>query len=167
MGFEKAETNNTIMSSTETFLFLHGNSTSSKIFEKLIKHFPDNIITYCTDNIGHGNDSLEFEPTMANQINALKKYIFEKSINFSNLHVIGHSLGGHIAIQLCANMETTPKSLHLIGTPPTSLKKIEGVEQWTPSDKVAAVFHLSPCRRHRKHPYSRSLCRLGALWRWN
>jgi pimeloyl-ACP methyl ester carboxylesterase len=120
----------------ETIVFIHGNSHSSRTFEHQFKsqELSDYRII-ALDLPGHGLSSKSeiytipfFSEILANFIEELqiKKYI-----------LIGHSLGGHIAIESLD--KTTPKGIAIFGTPPVK-EKFEPQLCFQPKEELGLIF---------------------------
>lgn len=99
----------------DTVIFIHGNSHSLKTFEH---QFSDrNLNKYrliALDLPGHGDSSRSNDYTIPAFAELLSSFIKEKAL--SNYILVGHSLGGHIAIESID--VSTPKGILLFGTPP-------------------------------------------------
>lgn len=99
----------------KTLLFLHGNSHSLKTFSKQIGC--ENLNQYrliLWDIPGHGESSRDGNYSLKHFADILSKFIQE--LNLEKVIVVGHSLGGHLAINLLKY--TRPLGLVLFGTPP-------------------------------------------------
>lgn len=81
----------------KTIVFIHGNSTSSKIFNNAKEHLIDfNVLTL--DLPGHGNNKNNYSEF---SLNLFRNFVLEKLNKIqSDIFLVGHSLGGHIAVEL-------------------------------------------------------------------
>lgn len=99
----------------KTLLFLHGNSHSLKTFTKQIDSGVfDQYRLILLDLPGHGESSQNGNYSLRHLAEILNKFIQE--LNLKKIIVIGHSLGGHLAINLLKHV--SPLGLILFGTPP-------------------------------------------------
>ncbi len=104
-------------------IFIHGNSLSSKVFDKqlnndLFKNY--RLISF--DLQGHGNSEKSKNPETQYCIQAYIETLLGviKQLDLKNPIIVGHSLGGHIAIN-ALNKITDIKALAIFGTPPFKL----------------------------------------------
>ena len=95
-----------------SLIFLHGNSSSSKEWEKVVKILSNSYRCYNWNLFGHDGHQSILEPSLSSQATFLNERI-EKEIK-NDYILIGHSLGGHVAIQMAA--QKLPKALITIGT---------------------------------------------------
>jgi len=101
-----------------TVVFIHGNSLSAKTFEKQIG-FSTKYNTLFIDLPGHGKNNLSHFSEKDFCLEAYVNYTLEK-INASNAKsvvLVGHSLGGHIAIEVAPKLKNV-KGILIFGTPP-------------------------------------------------
>lgn len=116
-------------------LFLHGNSHSLKSFSKqmespLLKDFR----LVFVDLPGHGESTKGSEYSIKIFAQILSEFI--KILEINNFIIAGHSLGGHVGINLL-NSGIRPRGLFLFGTPP--LKNPFDVAAFLPNSKVSAM----------------------------
>lgn len=98
-----------------TILFIHGNSQSSRSFiNQLNASIFSNFHLIAIDLLGHGESS----PAKLYSLTYLGQKISEfiSLLGLTDVFLVGHSLGGHVAIQSLNFF--TPKRLFLFGTPP-------------------------------------------------
>lgn len=100
-------------------LMLHGNSLSKEIFkEQINSSLFGNYRMIAIDLPGHGDSQI-------NNVNLTLKYCIELIIEFigtlkiDHAILVGHSLGGHLAIQITKQIKSI-QGLFLYGTPPLS-----------------------------------------------
>ncbi len=100
---------------SETLLFLHGNSHSHKTFrhQSSESKLSDYRLIFL-DLPGHGDSAYSENYSLTFLGEVISE--FTKQLKLENLIIIGHSLGGHIAIN--AALEAQPKGLFLFGAPP-------------------------------------------------
>lgn len=99
-------------------ILIHGNSSSAASFSQLVgaeetfKHF----ICYCIELPGHGLS----DQWSSNDYNLedLSKIVVEviKSLKIEGVEILGHSVGGHIAIRVADQIH--PKKLYLVQCSP-------------------------------------------------
>ncbi len=100
---------------SKTILFVHGNSHSHKTFEKQLSS--DLLKDYrlvSVDLPGHGDSSKNGNYSLKNFGQLLHKFI--TNLGLKNVIVVGHSLGGHVSINLLKFYN--PMGLLIFGTPP-------------------------------------------------
>jgi pimeloyl-ACP methyl ester carboxylesterase len=99
----------------KTLLFLHGNSHSHKTFFKQFDSlfFKDYRLVF-VDLPGHGESTKVENYSLINFAQIISKFIL--TLNLSDVIIVGHSMGGHVGINLLKFY--TPKALFLYGTPP-------------------------------------------------
>ncbi len=107
--------------SSRAIVFVHGNSLSGLAFKRqfdVIKHVP----LLSIDIPGHGFSPKADNPketySLSGYINALKQTIDEYKL--SDYIIVGHSLGGHIALE-ASNELRGLKGILIFGTPPLGI----------------------------------------------
>lgn len=126
-----------------TLIFLHGNSSSSKEWERVVDILSGRCKCLSWNLFGHGNEDSLLNPSLSAQT----QFIYDRILKEieEDYILVGHSLGGHVAIQVTALAEmvgtAVPSGLITIGTPPISKKDI-GIKPWIPNDDVKEVFPL-------------------------
>lgn len=121
-----------------TLIFLHGNSHSHKSFKKqasspLLKDFR----LIFLDLPGHGDSGTLDEYSVLAIAEMVSEFIKIKKLE--NFALVGHSLGGHIAIH--SLQFTNPMGLFISGTPP--LQKPFDPSAFMPNANAAALFQAS------------------------
>ena len=122
-------------SAKETLLFIHGNSSSHKSFIKqanssLLKKFR----LIFLDLPGHGNSALLDKYTLPLMADEVVRFI--KKIDLRNYIIVGHSLGGHVAIHSLKN--NNPLGLFIFATPP--LQKPFDPTSFLPNEITSILF---------------------------
>lgn len=106
--------------SNDTIVCIHGNSSSKESFRDFANLVKDKrVIAF--DLYGHGESEWAKDPslyTLNGYTDLVKDFL--GNLNLSNIHLLGHSLGGHIAIESLPDIEENLKSLITFGTPPLS-----------------------------------------------
>ena len=114
-------------SGNSTYVLIHGLGSNSKAFQKNISALANRSLVIAIDLPGYGESELgNFVPGMANYAKVVSEFIELKMLK--NITLVGHSMGGQIAIQLAS------------GQPAKWLNKLvllspAGLEQFTNDDK--------------------------------
>lgn len=122
-------------SSESTIIFIHGNSASSRIWQnqqesKLLSKF--NLLAL--DLPGHGKSFGNGAYSIPNLVETLVE-----NINFyKSVVLVGHSLGGHLAIEILPHLKNCV-ALLISGTPPVK-KPINLGEAFLPDERMALLF---------------------------
>ncbi|MFW5656467.1 MAG: alpha/beta fold hydrolase [Bacteroidota bacterium] len=122
--------------------FIHGNSLNSGLF---YRQFEDaalgNYRIIAPDLPGHGRSSRSTNPEKGYSV---KNYIqllaeFTNKLQLEDIILFGHSLGGHIAINLSNELAGKISGLAIMGTPPLTVPpKME--EAFLPNPALAYAF---------------------------
>lgn len=103
------------MKNQKTLFFIHGNSSSSKVFQHIID---DVSITYskvAVDLPGHGANTAGFLETDFT-IAKYKSFLLEELEKITgDVILIGNSLGGHLALEIASKVKNL-KGMVLFGT---------------------------------------------------
>lgn len=113
-------------------IFLHGNSLSSLTFKKQFEKIDLPLIAI--DLPGHGCSSFAKDYEKTYSIPGYAKIIIDviNHLKIKKFILVGHSLGGHIAINVASELKHT-SGLFIFGTPPlNSIKSLEGAFQPNP-----------------------------------
>ena len=112
-----------------TILFIHGNSFSSQTFSKQFESpLFEGYRLLALDLYGHG-DSEKLLNTFGYHLPNYAKLVIEflKELNLSQVILAGHSLGGHIALEVLTNkIQNLVAGVFVWGTPPLSNPIKEG-----------------------------------------
>lgn len=129
-----------------TIIFIHGNSSSSAVFEQIIK--ADEILQtkIAVDLPGHGNSIREYK----NHTDFSIQFYHDQLIEFINninddILLVGNSLGGHLAIGI-ANSIDNLKGLLIFGTPPLK-KPINFEEAFLPVEALQTFLTEKPSNK--------------------
>ncbi|MEW4925032.1 alpha/beta hydrolase [Algibacter sp. 2305UL17-15] len=110
-----------------TIVFVHGNSSSSIVFDEVLKSKLISQTKIAVDLPGHGNNAeAEDEVAKFSIENYRAKLIELINTIDDDILLVGNSLGGHLAIEIAEDIERL-KGLIIFGTPP--LKKPLNLEQ--------------------------------------
>lgn len=119
-------------------LFVHGNSSSKETFESQIEYFSQSFRVIAPDLPGHGSTGRLKRNKYS--LNTLREFLvnFRTALDIDVFCLLGHSLGGHIALQ--SLNEISPLKVIVWGTPPmTNPPVMEKMFQGNP----AANFFFS------------------------
>lgn len=118
-----------------TIIFLHGNSHSLKSFSKQMNSpLLENFRLVFVDLPGHGESNKGSDYSIKIFAQILAEFI--KNLEINKFIIAGHSMGGHVAINLL-NTDITPNGLFLFGTPP--LKNPFDVTAFLPNSNASAI----------------------------
>lgn len=101
-------------------LFLHGNSLSMTSFSyQLDSKLASKYNFIAIDLPGHGESEKALSPEECYSFSGYQKVILEiiEKLGLSHLLIVGHSLGGHLAVELL-NKTDILKGIVIFGTPP-------------------------------------------------
>ncbi len=105
----------------QNLLFIHGNSLSADTFEWQMgsEQLCKSLNMYALDMAGYGDSSYAKDPASTYSVKTQAELVvaFCTRLNLTRLLVVGHSLGGNIAIEVAKQLEDT-RMLVLIGAPP-------------------------------------------------
>lgn len=101
-----------------TVILIHGIGSSTRMWDALINHLPDDVRIVAVDLLGFGESP---KPEWAKydaitQANSLAKTLLINRIPLGSLF-IGHSLGGLVAVELARKFQFYPSQLVLISPP--------------------------------------------------
>lgn len=116
-------------------VLIHGNSTSKKLFSDHISHFSKKYRVIAMDLLGHGDSTKisELENISANDKNSLCEAFYNpfamiaelaqllEARGILNAHIIGWSLGGHMAYGIANLNPSLVASIVSIGSPPVKI----------------------------------------------
>jgi len=84
---------------TETIVFLHGFTGSSKTWEPVIKHLPTSIRCIAVDLLGHGKtESPQQSERYQMREQIIDLHTLLNSLHISDFTLVGYSMGGRIAL---------------------------------------------------------------------
>jgi pimeloyl-ACP methyl ester carboxylesterase len=102
----------------KVILFIHGNSHSSRTFRHQFQNQQLNEYRLIAlDLPGHGDSGALNEYSLAKFTHILTGFV--EQLDLKEIILVGHSLGGHIAIE--AVSQINPKGIFIFGTPPLSI----------------------------------------------
>lgn len=148
-----------------TVVFIHATGFHSRCWDQVIRHLPDTFRCVCVDVPGHGHSSAFSEVSwrtsaeaVAEGLDAIKPHVGRVSV------LVGHSMGGHIAISIAASSKGRFPSLLLIDpvvqpvqvySDTSAIKRREGMRN--NASKRKAFFkdaHEMFDRFHDRFPYA-------------
>jgi len=103
-----------------TILMIHGNSLRKEAFQpQFDSSLNDHFRLVAVDLPGHGDFERKSESESLYSIEGLVEFVdqFCQKMNFEQLVLFGHSLGGHLAIEAASGIESV-KGIIALGTPP-------------------------------------------------
>ena len=104
-------------------LLIHGNSLSSKSYSKQLEgSIGKKFHIVALDLPGHGDSDRAKDPNNTYSLPGYAEIILEliKQLKLSKIVIIGHSLGGHIALEI-SDMSTEIRGIVIFGTPPLGI----------------------------------------------
>jgi pimeloyl-ACP methyl ester carboxylesterase len=104
----------------QVVLLIHGNSLSSKSFNKQLESSLGNSFHLIAIELpGHGDSPPAIDPVTTYSFPGYADAIIAvmKKLNLSNIVLVGHSLGGHIALEVSEKFSEI-KGIFIFGTPP-------------------------------------------------
>lgn len=128
-----------------TLLFIHGNSLYSELFKQQVTDLAfSQFRVIAPDFPGHGRSDRSQNPevdySVLRYIDMLKQLMLE--LKLKNIVLVGHSLGGHIAIHLLSELKKAQVGvcgIVIMGTPPLTLPpRME--QAFLPNPAMALVF---------------------------
>lgn len=103
-----------------SIVFIHGNSLDGTSFtEQLTSPLFKNYNLYAVDLPGHGESAIPNNPEEAYSVLGYRDVVQKviESLGLKQVILVGHSLGGHVAIELSATLSNI-KGMVVFGTPP-------------------------------------------------
>jgi len=100
-----------------TVLLIHGNTASSLWWERVMAHLPENVRTLAPDLRGCGDSDKPAPPWSIADL-AEDVYQFTQALGVSHCSLVGHSLGGGVALQLAVAHPQLVDRLVLINSAP-------------------------------------------------
>ncbi|WCC42477.1 alpha/beta hydrolase [Tenacibaculum finnmarkense] len=100
-------------------VLLHGFLESSKMWEDMVCNLSKTNRVICIDLLGHGKtDSLTEIHTMQAMALAVKSVL--KTLNIEQFYIVGHSMGGYVALALAEKYPKKIKGICLLNSSATS-----------------------------------------------
>ncbi|WP_353570222.1 alpha/beta hydrolase [Candidatus Albibeggiatoa sp. nov. BB20] len=117
-GLESAQT---------TLLLIHGNFASWRWWQPLLQHLPERYRAYTPELRGCGDTTRPDGGYTIEQM-AADIYEFTQALDLPAVHLVGHSLGGAVAMQFALNYPQKVRTLTLVSSAPA-----EGMAHLKPS----------------------------------
>jgi pimeloyl-ACP methyl ester carboxylesterase len=123
----------------KAIVFIHGNSLSSKTFEYQFNQI-DSIPLLAIDLPGHGESEPALYPEKSYSLPEFSKAIMHilKDLKVENYILVGHSLGGHLAIETIEELPSA-KGIFIFGTPPLGMPP-QMEKMFLPNPLAALLF---------------------------
>ncbi len=83
-------------------LLLHGSNQSAHSFDLVSLHLADRFHVYALDQRGHGDSEWAKDADYSSEAMGLDAAAFVEAMGLDHLIVVGHSMGGHVAIAVAA-----------------------------------------------------------------
>ncbi len=141
-----------------TLVLLHGNFGSWRWWEPVLERLPPGYRAYAPDLRGCGDTE---RPGFGHNIEVLAADVqdFAASLNLGELHLVGHSLGGAVALQTAVQHAGLARSLLLVAPPPAEggavIPKSDSFSHWTSRlfdvNRDASVVTLGASYRVLRH----------------
>jgi pimeloyl-ACP methyl ester carboxylesterase len=100
-----------------TFVLVHGNFGSWRWWRPVMDRLPANYRAFAPDMRGHGDTDRPPDGHTIEQLTA-DLYAFAKGLELTKFHLVGHSLGGGVAMQFTLDHPDMVQTLILIGPAP-------------------------------------------------
>jgi pimeloyl-ACP methyl ester carboxylesterase len=104
-------------SAQTTLLFIHGNFASWRWWQPLLQQLPARYRAYAPELRGCGDSSRPQSGYTVEQL-AADIYEFTQALHLPALHVVGHSLGGAVAMQFALSYPQKVRTLTLVAPAP-------------------------------------------------
>lgn len=121
-------------------LLLHGNFGSWRWWQPVLQQIPPGYRAYAPDLRGCGDSE---RPGYGHNIETLAAdaQAFAKALDFVPEHIVGHSLGAAVALQLTLEHPTRVRSLTLVAPPPAEGRSVVRNADWF-SHSVSRLFDV-------------------------
>lgn len=118
-------------------LLLHGNSGHKEVFASQVEALSPGYRVVAPDLIGHGRSEDAREPERSYTLGGHAQYLAElvADIGIGPVVVVGTSLGGHIALELAAQLPDA-RGLMLVGAPPFAKTAESMGGAWLPGPAI-------------------------------
>lgn len=124
-----------------SLVFIHGNSLSSNLFKKQLRStLANNYQLISFDLPGHGESSKATNPEATYNLPSYCSMVKEliAKLKLEKVVLVGHSLGGHIAIEASEEIPEV-KGMMVFGTPPFNMPP-DLVSMYLPNPAAAYAF---------------------------
>lgn len=101
---------------TTALVFLHGYLENNSIWEEFSNRLSENFTVICPDLPGHGKSAVISDISIENMAYEVKKLL--DKLNIHKVIVLGHSMGGYVAIAFARLFTETTQKLVLIHSHP-------------------------------------------------
>lgn len=141
-----------------TLVLLHGNFGSWRWWGPVLERLPSSYRAYAPDLRGCGDSA---RPGFGHNIEVLTSDVFDfiTSLSLCDVHLVGHSLGGAVALQAARDHPHLVRSLLLIAPPPAEGRSVvrngDSFSHWVSrlfdTNREAAVVTLGATYRLLRH----------------
>lgn len=118
-------------------LLLHGNSGHKEVFVRQVEELSPRYRVVAPDLLGHGRSENAADPDHDYTLGGHAQYLAElvAAMGIGPVVVVGTSLGGHIALELAAQLSDA-RGLMLVGAPPFAKTTDSMAGAWLPGPAV-------------------------------
>jgi 3-oxoadipate enol-lactonase len=146
-----------IVGSGEPVLLLHGAGGDGASWEYQIKALSERYQVIFPDQRGHGASSVPPGPYTIKQF-ASDALALCQSLNLEAVHVMGHSLGGMVALSMALSSPSSVRSLSIINSTSSSGKSRGGLINAYIKTRGMARFARQNCKLHLPDKGQEPLC---------
>lgn len=130
-------------SGNTVFMLIHGNFSSWRWWQPLLQQLPAHYRAYAPELRGFGETD---HPPQGYTIEQLADdlYQFTTALHLPALHLVGHSLGGAVAVQFALNQPLLVRSLTLVAPAPAEgMSHLPALPRWLPTlSSFSPFIHL-------------------------
>ncbi|MGB7394854.1 MAG: alpha/beta hydrolase [Pricia sp.] len=135
-----------------TLLFVHGNSASSNIWQNQFEaEILQDFAMAAFDLPGHGDSNRWSDYSVSRTLG----FLIESCSEYDEFVLVGHSLGGHLAIEALPQLPNC-KGLLIFGTPPLK-KPVNLQEAFLPDERMALLFK-GKINSEERNQFAQAVC---------
>lgn len=129
----------------QTVIFLHGFLEDARMWQGVKRYLPGNYRVICIDLFGHGqSDGIGFIYRMEEMAEAVEAVI--KTLRLRKVHLVGHSMGGYVALALAEHNPDIIRTLSLVH----STARADSIRKKQDRDRAVAMVKRD-CAGFIKH----------------